>query len=142
MAKWWNNLLKMSVVLKQIWQTSSNDTCKKGITWRTLTVSSVLSLEQNNDRGDNRGLQRSSFTSLSHQWTVKVSFIRKNKRKKPALLKIENVDILHWFFISQGILSLLSGWHISPVILREALVRPCENKWKKNNKYIALMYFP
>lgn len=130
MAKWWNNLLKMSVALKQIWQTSSNDTCNKGITWRTLTVCSVLSLEQNNDRGDNRGLQRSSFTSLSHQWTVKVSFIgeKKLKEKKTALSKIENVDISHWFFLFHKAYYLCTFWLVLD-ISHYPKRSPCQTIW-------------
>lgn len=36
------------------------------------------------------------FSTLSHQWTIKVSFIgKKRNRKKTALLKIINVYLLH-----------------------------------------------
>lgn len=81
----------MSVVLKQIWQTDSNDTCNKGLPGGHWQHALCCHWGRNNDRGDGWSLQRWTFASLFYQLAVKVPFIEKEKnackKNETALLK-------------------------------------------------------
>lgn len=87
----------MSVVLKQRWQTASNDTCNKGLPGGRWQHDLCCQWGRHHDRGDGRSLQTCTCASLFHQLAVKVLFLVKErntcKKNETALLKIENVDI-------------------------------------------------